>query len=197
VTDDTLVKRAADGDEAAFLLLYERHRDVVLRFAYRFLGSTEAAEDVTHDAFLRILQDPRKFDPARASFRTYICAVARHVALTRLRHTTSNRQNADDVGDRRDRTAPGGGPLTNLIDQERACAVRRAILELPVSQREVVVLFEYEELSLAEVAAVVGAGVGAVKARLHRARERLRNRLAPYFTHRAEATPTRKTRHDD
>ncbi len=49
MTDEVLVKRAADGDEAAFLLLYERHRRAVYHVAYRLTGSREAAEDITHD----------------------------------------------------------------------------------------------------------------------------------------------------
>lgn len=187
VTDDVLLRRAADGDEAAFLLLYERHRDIILRFAYRFLGSMSAAEDVAHDAFLRALRNPDRFDSARASFRTYLCAIARHVALTQRRHDRviavegSNSDLAVRIFSPRE-------PLSQLLDDELSSVVQRAMLQLPAAQREVVILFEYEDLSLAEVAAIVGVGIGAVKARLHRARERLRRELAPYLS--AEARPS-------
>ncbi len=50
-TDAQLLRRAGDGDEAAFLLLYRCHRETVFRFAYRLLGSIEAAEDITQDCF--------------------------------------------------------------------------------------------------------------------------------------------------
>jgi RNA polymerase sigma-70 factor (ECF subfamily) len=195
VTDDTLLKRAANGDEAAFLLLYEQHRDGVLRFAYRFLGSLSAAEDVTHDVFLRIVRDPGRFDPARASFRTYLCAVARHLALTRRRQRKAVSLDAIEAdGDRM--ASPGPGPLHQLLSDEITRAVRRACLELPASQRQVVILFEYEDLSLAEIAAVVGTGVGAVKARLHRARQQLRQRLAPYLSRQTQPVPGRKSQHE-
>jgi RNA polymerase sigma-70 factor (ECF subfamily) len=65
--------------------------------------------------------------------------------------------------------------------------VLRAIDDLSPLQREALVLFEYEELTLGEIAIVVGADVGTVKARLHRARQSLKRQLAPYFRSNAEA----------
>ena len=73
------------------------------------------------------------------------------------------------------------GPLGRLLDAELSEEVRKAVAALPDLQREVIVLVEFEELSLAETAAVVGADVGTVKSRLHRARRRLRRALALYF----------------
>jgi hypothetical protein len=63
--------------------------------------------------------------------------------------------------------------------------VAHAVLALPPFQREALILFEYEELSLEEIAAIAGIEAGAVKARLHRARETLRRRLAPLMAARA------------
>ena len=65
-SDHTLLARARDGEEGAFVILYERHRDPVFRFACRMLGSVEAAEDVAHDCFLGLMTQPLRFDPARA-----------------------------------------------------------------------------------------------------------------------------------
>lgn len=79
-------------------------------------------------------------------------------------------------------------PLRKLLDEELALTVRRAVEELPTLQREALVLFEYEDFSLAEIAAITGADTGTVKARLYRARQRLRQTLTPYFnTHEAAA----------
>ena len=68
-----------------------------------------------------------------------------------------------------------------MIDEEAAEAVRLAVQTLPPLQREAVLLFEYEEMSLADIAAVCETDVGTVKSRLHRARERLRRTLAPFM----------------
>jgi RNA polymerase sigma-70 factor (ECF subfamily) len=72
-------------------------------------------------------------------------------------------------------------PLRQLLDQELSAIVREAVQNLSPLQREALILFEYEGLSLSEISSVVGSEVGVVKARLHRARERLRNVLRPYL----------------
>lgn len=77
-------------------------------------------------------------------------------------------------------------PLRKLLDHELVEKVREAVAELPPLQREALVLFEYEELPLSEIAAVVGSDVGTVKGRLHRARVRLRNSLIPYLNSNSE-----------
>ena len=87
MTDERLLKQARQGDEAAFERLYERHRDLVFRFAYRLSQSPEIAEEITHDCFVSLLQTPQRFAPdvERASLRTYLCAIARNLAFKRLR----------------------------------------------------------------------------------------------------------------
>jgi RNA polymerase sigma-70 factor (ECF subfamily) len=176
-----LLLKAGRGDEAAFLLLYERHRTPVFRFACRMLGSAPQAEDVTQECFLSILRRPEAFRAERASLRTYLCAIARHLALKQLR-----KRGQETVVDDPPEEAAGGtpaaagrDPLSRVIEEEAAEAVRAAIEALPPLQREAVVLFEYQEMSLADVAAVCEVDVGTVKSRLHRARERLRRTLAP------------------
>jgi RNA polymerase sigma-70 factor (ECF subfamily) len=71
--------------------------------------------------------------------------------------------------------------MAHLLESELASEVEQAIASLPPLQREAIVLFEYEDLTLAEIAAVVGADSNTVKARLFRAREKLRHRLDRYF----------------
>jgi RNA polymerase sigma-70 factor (ECF subfamily) len=77
-------------------------------------------------------------------------------------------------------------PLEQVLDAELVAKVKAAVSDLPPLQREALVLFEYEGLPLNEIAGIVGCDVGAVKGRLHRARERLRNSLAPYLNSRQE-----------
>ena len=84
------------------------------------------------------------------------------------------------------------GPLRRLLDQELVAKVKEAVADLPPLQREALVLFEYEGLPLSEIATVVGTDVGAVKGRLHRARERLRNSLAPYLNTNPEIVTLEK-----
>ena len=83
-------------------------------------------------------------------------------------------------------------PLRRLLDEELAAKVQEAVSSLPPLQREALVLFEYEGLPLSEIANVVGTDVGAVKSRLHRARERLRNSLAQYLNSSPEIVTLEK-----
>lgn len=174
-----LLAQAANGDTAAFQILYERYRDPIFRFAYRLLGSVEAAEDVVHDCFLGLIKEPGRFDSSRASLRTYLYGAARNQAAKRYQ-SFGRETGIDELADEL-RSADRQGPMARVLDDELAGEVERAIAGLPPLQREALVLFEYEELSLAEIAAVVGADSGTVKSRLFRAREKLRSRLDRYF----------------
>ena len=165
-TDEALLARACQGEEAAFLALYERYREPIYRFAYRLLGAAALAEDVTHDCFLSLLRRPEAFDPARASLRTYLYAAVRNLALKQFRRPRLE-VTLDDLNNEPP-AAEAQQPLRQLLAAELSEAVRRAIDRLPQLQREALILFEYEELSLAEIASVVEADVGAVKSRLAR-----------------------------
>ncbi len=179
ITDELLLQRAGDGDQAAFLELYERHRQPIFHFAYRLLGSVEIAEDVTHECFLSLIRKPENFRSERGRLRSYLFAAARNLALKHFRN--QGREAALDEMAEEPRISERQQPLRRLLDEELALEVRQAVLGLPPLQREALVLFEYEGLALSEIADIVGADVGAVKARLFRARESLRNTLGPYL----------------
>lgn len=188
-TDEQLLEQAANGNTAAFQTLYESYRDPIFRFAFRLLGSVEAAEDVTHDCFLSLIREPRRFDSRKASLRTYLFAAARNQAAKRY-HGLGRETAIDELADE-PQTAERE-PIRRLLDSELAGEVERAIADLPPLQREALVLFEYEDLSLAEIAAVVGVDSGTVKGRLFRAREKLRTRLDQYFRIGREAVTVKR-----
>jgi len=190
LTDERLLAAAAGGDTEAFQSLYERYRDPIFRFAFRLLGSVEAAEDVTHDCFLSLIKQPGRFDPDKASLRTYIYAAARNQATKR--YQSFGRETAIDELAEEPSVADRYGPMRLVLDDELAGEVERAVTSLPPLQREALVLFEYEDLSLAEIAEVVGADPGTVKQRLFRAREKLRARLERYFRIGREAASVRR-----
>ena len=174
-TDGDLLKKAVVGDEGAFRALYFRHRDAVYRFSWRLLGGDGAAEDVTHDCFLSLLQRASSFEAGRASLRTYLCAAARNLAFKQLR-LRGMLVDLDAAGtDALPETS--NGPLQALLSREVSDRVTEALSRLPPLQREAIVLFEYEEMSLAEIAEVAGCDAGTVSARLHRARAGLRKML--------------------
>ena len=190
ISDELLLERAKGGDQAAFVELYERHRNAVFRFAFRLLGSVESAEDVTHDCFLSLIKRPEGFEPSRSGLRTYLYAAARNLSLKYFRSSARigsfEELNAEPTGPAREE------PLHRLLDTELSQKVKEAVTNLPPLQREALVLFEYEGLALSEIADVVGSDVGAVKARLHRAREGLRTTLRPYLNSALEIATLEK-----
>ena len=189
-TDELLLQKAGDGDQAAFLELYDRHRQPIFRFAYRLLGSVELAEDVTHDCFLSLIRKPENFRPERASLKTYLYAAARNLALKHFRN--QGREADMDELTQEPQESPRRGPLRRLLDEELADQVREAVFSLSPLQREALILFEYEGLSLNEVAEIAGTDAGAIKARLYRAREGLRRSLKPYLDSNKELNSGRE-----
>ena len=156
--------------DAEFQAAFEQHKDAVYRFAWRMSGSPAAAEDVTQDVFVGLLHHPDRFDPARGTLRAFLLGIARNLALKHWR------------AEHRFEPLDAEAIAAELIDFDRRDVgemVGQAVRALGPLQREVVILAEYEGLTLAEIARAVDADVGTVKSRLHRARENLRRMLAP------------------
>lgn len=155
--------------DAEFQDAFEQHKDVVYRFAWRMSGPA-AAEDITQDVFVSLLRQPGRFDRARGTLRAFLLGIARNLALKRWR-SEHRFEPLDDEA-----------MAAEVIDFDRLDVgemVGQAVRTLGPLQREVVILAEYEGLTLAEIARAVDADVGTVKSRLHRARENLRRMLAP------------------
>jgi RNA polymerase sigma-70 factor, ECF subfamily len=156
--------------DAEFQSVFDEHKDAVYRFAWRMSGTPAAAEDITQDVFVSLLRHPDRFDAARGTLRAFLLGIARNLALKHWRKEHRLEPLDDD------------SLVAAPIDVERGVVgdiVGRAVRALVPLQREVVILAEYEGLTLAEIAIAVGADVGTVKSRLHRGRENLRRMLAP------------------
>jgi RNA polymerase sigma-70 factor (ECF subfamily) len=153
------------------LRLFDDHHLPLYSFAWRLTGSPADAEDIVQECFLSLLRPGCSFDPARTSLRTYLFGAVRNQALNRLRR----REQAGFLESTENRT-----PETEALRDEMAGAVAAAIAELPETQREVLLLAHYEQLSLLEIAEITELEVTAVKSRLQRARATLRETLAAY-----------------
>jgi RNA polymerase sigma-70 factor (ECF subfamily) len=165
--------------EAEFQAAFDEHKDAVYRLAWRMCGSTRAAEDITQEVFMALLRDPDRFDPVRGRLRAFLLGIARNVALKHWR------------AEHRFEPLDGNGAVIEPFDIERGEIgeiVGRAVRALPPLQREVVILAEYEGLTLSEIAHAVDANIGTVKSRLHRARENLRRILEPLYRRHSNGT---------
>ena len=161
---------------------FEDHKDAVYDFALRMTGSETVAEDVAQDCFLELLRHPGGFDETRGSLRMFLFGVTRHLVhrhwRAEQRLVSGNESFEDDP--------PSYSP--DLAAGSISTMIREAVQSLPAFQREAVLLFEYEGFTLEEIASIANVDVGTVKSRLHRARERLRQMLAPLRNHSGAKT---------
>ncbi len=165
--------------DADFRDAFQCHKDIVYRFAYRMTGSSSIAEDIVQDCFVTFWRKPEAYNPSRGALRSFLLGVARNLVLKRWRrerpHAALDEALPEDIEDE------SACLPFDIEGQERAEAVKRAILLLPPLQREAVILAEYEEPSREEIARATAAELAAVKSRLHRARQNLRRMLEPLF----------------
>ena len=169
-SDDELLARVANGDALAFTALFRRRQADVYRVALLMTGSAAAAEDVTQDVFLAVMQDAKRFEPGRASVAAWLCGIARNHARRRLDRDRRTVQ----LPERSESTEPVAAvhpdPLGDLSNAQEIEALRRAVLSLPVRYREVVVLCDLQDLSYEDAASALECAVGTVRSRLHRGR---------------------------
>jgi RNA polymerase sigma-70 factor, ECF subfamily len=177
---DALLKRAARGDEQAFLALYQKHQSALYRYALRMTGSPWAAEEVVQEVFLVLIREPQKYQAERGELGAFLFGVARNRVMKQLekipREMSLDVMNADGSVWREPED-----PLTPMMiaeKRERIEQVREAVLDLPAEFREAVVLCELEELSYEEAANVCGCPIGTIRSRLHRGRALLLAKLA-------------------
>jgi len=182
-TDEELVQKAQQDDERAFGKLVERYETKVYSLAMKMLRNPEDAEDVLQDTFLRAYRGIKSFQ-GNSTFSTWIYRITANSALMRLRKKQLPTVSIDDADERETPINIADwspGPVEQLLTQETQKAMGEAIDALPPEFKQVFILRDVEELSNAEVAEILDLSVAAVKSRLHRARLKVRNRLALYF----------------
>jgi RNA polymerase sigma-70 factor (ECF subfamily) len=168
--------------ESEFRDAYALHKDVLYRFARRMTGSASVAEDLVQDCFLMFWRGGAVYRPERGSLRSFLLGVMRNLAIKRFRGSRVFEELEEETA------------LCAPVDpsgRERGELVEQAVRALPPLQREVLILAEYEEMKLEEIAQATGAELAAVKSRLHRARTNLRSMLASLLDTKGAACGTR------
>ena len=170
-TDEQLVLEFQQGSRGAFAELFERYREPVYGFFRRRLENPGRAEELAQECFLALLQNVQRYEP-RASFRSYLYGIAIHLVAAEQRK--AGREVAEN--EKLDSRAVEGNATEN---NDAGIWVRNALGHLEHSEREILMLREYEQLSYGEIAAVLRMPVNTVRSRLFRARAALKNQLLP------------------
>lgn len=173
-----LLARARGGSLHAFEEIVRRYQRRVYAVALRIVRRHEVADDVAQEAFMRAHQALSTFDLGRP-FGPWISRIAANLAVN---HVRSPEAREDPLPEGHAETpAAGQGPLDLVLEAEARQALERALDLLPAEQRAVFALRTFEELSYREIAEALGISPGTVMSRLSRAREKLREALAPYL----------------
>jgi RNA polymerase sigma-70 factor (ECF subfamily) len=185
--DVALLERIRAGDEQACEALVRQHGGRMLAVARRFLRTEEDSADAVQDAFLSAFRSLEGFE-RNSALGTWLHRIVVNVCLMRLRARSRSREvRIDDLLPTFDATGHHSHPvrpweddaLARLTRAETRAQVRACIDRLPDRYREVLVLRDIEELDTEEAAQQLGINPGAVKTRLHRARQALRSLLEP------------------
>jgi RNA polymerase sigma factor (sigma-70 family) len=181
-SDEELMGRLQGGDEAALAPLMQHWEVPVKRFIFRLTGNTTDAEDLAQEVFVRIYTKRAQYR-AGAKFSSWCFSIAANQAKNRLRWWRRRPALSLDAWTEAGGEAPDGSPAgvqasSRAIQNEQRVAVQKAVAALPVDLRTALVLFEYEQQSVIEIATVLACTPKAVENRLYRARQRLKQELA-------------------
>jgi RNA polymerase sigma-70 factor (ECF subfamily) len=182
-SDEELMSRLQDGDDSALGPLMQHWELSVRRFLFRIVGNAAEAEDLAQEVFVRVYTRRSTYRKG-ARFSTWCFSIATNQARNRLRWwrrrpTVSLGAWTDAGGDYADDSRAGEPGPTAVARREQIAAIQSAVASLPVDMRTALVLFEYEERSVAEIAAAQGCSAKAVENRLYRARLQLKQALRP------------------
>ncbi|MCB9594531.1 MAG: RNA polymerase sigma factor [Sandaracinaceae bacterium] len=167
-----LVWRLRANERSAVAEVYDRHHEVLRRFARRLLGNDAAAEDLVHDVFLHLPKAIRRFE-GRSSLRTFLVSVAANRCRHHVRAAIRYRRATERYAEHRAPTRPVQ-PDERHAQREMAERLARALDELPVDQRVAFVLSVIEGRTNAEVALITDVPEVTVRTRVLRARQKLK-----------------------
>ena len=167
VSDESLILQFQAGSRTAFEELFWRYRDPLYGFFRRRISKEQRAEDLAQDTWMAVLQNTVRYQP-RALFRSDLYGIAFRVAAAERRKETRERNTYKDFV-----------PLSESGDLEAGQRIRDSLGQLDVTDREILMLREYEQLSYAEISEVLQIRLNTVRSRLFRARLALKRLLSP------------------
>ena len=182
-TDEELIASFQNGNEQAYIELVRRYRDRLMTFVFRFVGDMELSEDIVQDTMIKVYTHKHYYKEI-AKFSTWIYTIAGNLAKTELRKrkrrkvTLLSQMNTDDRKYEIPSTELQSEDIVQGEYTERY--IQKAILQLPLHFRTVVILRDIQELSYEEISKIVNVPLGTVKSRINRARLQLQQTLKEF-----------------
>jgi len=178
-----LVRRCVAGDAVAWEEIVQRYHRRIFNLCYRFAGTSDDAQDLTQEVFIKMYRTLNSYDVERGAFMTWLTTMTRNLLVDHFRKTkqdrvtdsidaaTSDHEDAMPLSDRiEDQGAP---PDARVQSREAKEAVHQALQKLSPELREAVILRDLQDMDYREIAAVLKVPEGTVKSRINRGRAEL------------------------
>lgn len=181
--DEVIIIRVLKGDQSAFALLVEKYQNYVFSLVLRFTDNREDAEEISQDVFVKAYRSLADFR-GESKFSTWLFTIARTTCLSFLRKKKLDTLSLDNERTGLQIENRESGFHADIIEQKsRHALLNRAIGMLGIDDAQVLNLFYKGDQTLEEIGKIMRLEPNTVKVKLHRARQRLKDKMEKYFTH--------------
>lgn len=173
--EEDVLTRASQGDRDAFGMLYERYIDRIFNYVYYRTGNLHDAEDLTARVFQRAMNHIKNYTDRGVPFSAWLYRIAHNLVANW--HRDRSRRQEIPINDVPILPSKGDHPEKNLVRSQEEDALLRLIRRLPPERQNLLILKFVENMSNAEIGAIMGRSEGAVKSLYHRTLLALRDQL--------------------
>jgi RNA polymerase sigma factor (sigma-70 family) len=180
-SDNEILSRVLQGDQQAYAEIVKRYQSFVFTIALRYTPNREDAEEIAQDCFVKAYRSLSDFR-GESKFSTWLYTIVTTTCLTFLRKKKLDVQSLDNEKVFEAADSVDSGFRANQVEQKsRVTMVNRAIALLSTDDAQILTLFYKGEQSLEEIARILAIEANTVKVRLHRARQRLKEKMEKHF----------------
>ncbi len=181
--DEQIINRILNGEQSAFALLVERYQNYVFTLVLRFTDNREDAEEIAQDTFVKAYRSLADFR-GDSKFSTWLFTITRTTCLSFLRKKKLNTQSLDNERMSLQVENRESGFNANQVEQKsQHYMLNKAILMFSPDDAQVLKLFDKGNQTLDEIGKIMRLDPNTVKVKLHRARQRLKQKMETYFAH--------------
>lgn len=183
LSDTEIISRVLRGEQTVFSQIVERYQNYVFSLVLRFVESREDAEEIAQDVFVKAYRSLADFR-GESKFSTWLFTIARTSCISFLRKKKLDTQSLDNERTGIQVANNESGFRADIVEQKsRHAMLNEAIRMLSMDDTQVLTLFYKGEQTLEEIGKIMGLDPNNVKVKLHRARQRLKDKMEKYFRH--------------
>jgi RNA polymerase sigma-70 factor (ECF subfamily) len=183
LSDTEIISRVLQREQTAFSQIVERYQNYVFSLVLRFVENREDAEEIAQDVFVKAYRSLADFR-GESKFSTWLFTIARTSCISFLRKRKLDTQSLDNERTGIQLANKESGFRADIVEQKsRHAMLNESISMLSVDDSQVLTLFYKGEQTLEEIGKITRLDPNTVKVKLHRARQRLKDKMEKYFRH--------------